>query len=103
MAGTKVVVFGGNGFVGSHILQALAARASPSNLVSLSRSGAMPKHLHRAEWAQGVEWAKADCMEPETYSSALKDADAVVIAVGSPPVPFVDEQWQTMMNGGKRQ
>jgi len=60
----------------------------------------MPKHLQGIEWAEAVEWLKADCLDPNSFRDALAGARAVVVSVGSPPVPFVDEKWQTMMNGG---
>ena len=110
-----VVVFGGNGFVGSHILKALVALGVPA--VSVSRKGIVPKHLENEAWAQKVHWAKGDALEPKTYEALLRGsgssssssstssplppppARAVVLCVGSPPVPFVDEAWQTKMNG----
>ena len=91
----RVVVFGGNGFVGSHCLQALGT----SDLVSISRSGTAPKHLESTPWAKAVHWAKGDCLDPTTYAEVLKGAHAVIISVGSPPVPTSDVPWQLRMNG----
>ncbi|KAF7590437.1 hypothetical protein BBP40_002841 [Aspergillus hancockii] len=56
MATKRVVVAGGNGFLGSRIC------SSPE----------------RPAWASSVEWAKADMLKPETYKSFLSGATAVV-------------------------
>jgi uncharacterized protein YbjT (DUF2867 family) len=95
----KVIVFGGNGFVGSNVLKELFARSVSA--VSVSRSGIKPNHFKSEAWAQSVEWHQGDAMNSSTYESLLQNAKAVVISVGSPPVPFVDESYQIMMNGGK--
>lgn len=94
----SVVVFGGNGFVGTSILRVLRTRKIPC--ISVSRSGVKPAHLKNEAWAEEVVWAKGDALVRDSFSSLMKDASAVVIAVGTPPVPFVDENWQVMMNGG---
>ena len=146
----SVVVFGGNGFVGTNILKVLVARGIPA--VSVSRTGTAPTHLKEEGWARKVKWIAGDALNPPTYISAFEGeqdaklvkpeveestdrplssfekavqaanselggssgvggvknmaryegfpaARAVVVAVGSPPVPFVDEAWQTKMNG----
>jgi len=101
MAGaTKVVVFGGNGFVGSNILKVLRTRMAGA--VSVSRSGLKPKHLEGQSWATEVEWTSGDALTPGTYQDTLKDATAVIISVGTPPVPVKDVAWQTRMNGGTK-
>jgi hypothetical protein len=166
----SVVVFGGNGFVGSNVLKALVARGVPA--VSVSRGGDPPPHLANAPWARRVKWTAGDALEPKSYAKALQGfekeddkgtaaaaaaaaaaaptateeeeylgpppqnyferailaaklgsnpssdsssssssfssegpvsfpkAKAVVVCIGTPPLPFVDEAWQTKMNGG---
>jgi len=93
----KVVVFGGNGFVGSTVLKELCARSVPA--ASVSRQGTRPKHLDKATWASTVDWNRGDATNAETYMKLLEGSRAVVIAIGSPPVPVSDESWQIMMNG----
>ena len=68
--------------------------------VSVSRSGLKPKHLEGQSWATEVAWIAGDALTPESYQDTLKDATAVVISVGTPPVPVKDVEWQTRMNGG---
>mmetsp|Transcript_19619 Transcript_19619/g.44533 ORF Transcript_19619/g.44533 Transcript_19619/m.44533 type:complete len:244 (-) Transcript_19619:143-874(-) len=98
MAGAaKVIVFGGNGFVGTKVLQALCGRSAVA-AVSVSRSGSKPKHLENEAWASKVQWEKGDAMKPETFQNLLEGTTAVVVSIGSPPIP-ADEAWQTMMNG----
>ena len=82
----RLVVFGGGGFVGS----AIAAKAAKQGLkvVSLTRRGTRPEHLGGSGcWSDQVEWAAADATDPSTYAALLQDASAVVVSVGSPPVP----------------
>lgn len=83
--------------MGSSILKVLRSRNIPA--ISVSRSGTKPKHLEGVHWASEVQWLKGDAIKPESYSGAMKDAKAVIVSVGSPPVPWDDEQWQIMMNG----
>ena len=94
---SKVVVFGGNGFVGTRVLKYLCEQSI--NAVSVSRSG-RPKHLQNEAWANKVEWLRGDAMIAKSYSDVLSDVSAVVISVGSPPIPVADESWQIMANGG---
>lgn len=55
-----MIVLGGSGYVGSHVLQALLQRgADPA--VSVNRSG-MPSHLQAAPWATQVQWVKGKRM-----------------------------------------
>mmetsp|Transcript_92147 Transcript_92147/g.183548 ORF Transcript_92147/g.183548 Transcript_92147/m.183548 type:complete len:245 (+) Transcript_92147:73-807(+) len=93
----SVVVFGGNGFVGQNILKALVARGE--SVVSISRSGAVPKNAQAEEWSRSVTWTQGDAMNLSTYADVLSKAKSVVVSVGSPPLPFVDESWQIKMNG----
>ena len=92
-----VVVFGGNGFVGTNVLKALCARQIPA--VSISRSGGRPQHLASEPWAAGVAWETGDAAVAATYYERLVGARAIVVSVGSPPVPFVDYEWQKRVNG----
>lgn len=84
----KVVVFGGNGFVGSEILKKLAADGIACVGVS-RRHSSLP----------GVTWHAADALDPSTFQGVLQDASAVVISIGSPPLPFVDYDYQFKFNG----
>ncbi len=95
---TKVIVYGGNGFVGTHLAKELAARDAA--VVCLSRTGVKPIHLQDQAWSEGVRWCKGDASNPDRKQ--LATADAVVCLVGSPPLPtFGKAAWdhQFFMNG----
>ncbi|KAL3476953.1 hypothetical protein BJX99DRAFT_270123 [Aspergillus californicus] len=85
MATKKLVVAGGNGFLGSRICKSAAARGW--SVISVSRSGeprwdVVTSSHQPPGWAKSVEWAKADILKPETYKPFLKDATAVVHSMG---------------------
>ncbi|KAJ5466924.1 hypothetical protein N7475_004676 [Penicillium sp. IBT 31633x] len=85
MAAKRLVVAGGNGFLGSRICKAAAARGW--TVTSLSRSGeprwdTVTDSEKRPSWASSVEWAKADILKPETYKPYLNGASAVVHTMG---------------------
>ena len=90
------MVFGGNGFVGSAVLRRLAAMEGVE-AVSVSRRGVAPPHA--APWAASVAWTAGDALDAATYAEALRGAAAVVVSVGSPPVPGVDFEDQRRWNG----
>lgn len=93
-----VIVFGGNGFVGTNCLKILRSRSIKA--VSVSRQGKVPKHLESSPWASEVLWHKGDALQPDSYAELLTGAHAIIVAVGSPPVPTSDVAWQIKMNGG---
>ncbi|RAL04089.1 ubiquinone biosynthesis protein COQ11 [Aspergillus ibericus CBS 121593] len=85
MAAKRVVVAGGNGFLGSRICKSAVARGW--SVTSLSRSGeprweTVTSSPSRPSWASSVEWAKADILKPETYKPFLNGATAVVHSMG---------------------
>jgi len=75
----KIVVFGGRGFVGSHIVQ--EALTTGLHVVSVSRSGTPP--LSKEPWIQQVEWVRGSALEPRTYEQHLQGAIAAISAVGA--------------------
>jgi len=81
----KIVVAGGNGFLGSRICKSAVARGW--DVTSISRSGEPAWPLVTSEstppsWSKSVNWAKGDILKPTTYTSHLKGADAVVHTMG---------------------
>ncbi len=76
----KLVLFGGNGFVGQGIVR--AALKKGVDIVSISRSGG-PTDFQLPAFAPGkVEWKKGDILEPNSYKEELKGATGVVSCVG---------------------
>ena len=93
-AAKRLVVLGGGGFVGSAVAQEALSRGL--RVLCLSRSG---RSDVPGDWSDRVTWGKADALQAETYRHHLRDADAVVVSIGSPPLPFVDRAYQLLMNG----
>ena len=94
---SKIVLFGGNGFVGTAIAEELVHQNV--EVVCVSRTGSMPVHLQNADWAQQVDWIKGDALMPDT--DLLIAASAVITLIGSPPVPTFSKgayEKQLMMN-----
>lgn len=73
-----VLVFGGNGFVGSSVCR--AALASGVGVVSVNRSG---RPRTQAEWAEKVRWVEGSALDPSTYEAVLEGALGAVSCVGT--------------------
>ncbi len=100
-APTRLLVYGGNGFVGTKVLEIAATRGAVCT--SVSRSGKIPAQLERLRppWLSQVAWVSGDALHPDP--SLVASADAVVCLVGSPPLPTFNQvafQQQVMTNGG---
>ncbi|KAI5308824.1 hypothetical protein KEM55_004767 [Ascosphaera atra] len=86
MAAKRMVVAGGNGFLGSQICRAAVGRGW--EVVSFSGEpdwSTLFQTKDKPRWAKKVEWAKGDILKPETYRPLLKDTkktDAVVHSMG---------------------
>ncbi|CAM9126375.1 unnamed protein product [Scytosiphon promiscuus] len=79
-AGTKVVVIGGNGFVGSKVCELLVEAGA--TVTSVSRSGSKPdKWAAGQSWVDKVSWTKGDPTAGD-LSSVFGQASAVISCVG---------------------
>ncbi|KAI0810987.1 NAD-P-binding protein [Irpex lacteus] len=79
----KILVVGGNGFVGSAVCRAALARGY--QVTSISSSGrpyATPKG-HSPAWTSKVDWQKANALDPSTYAHLLPETSAVVHTLGT--------------------
>ncbi|KAK4623597.1 hypothetical protein CLAFUW4_05332 [Fulvia fulva] len=81
----KLIVCGGNGFLGSRICKAAVAR--DWDVVSISRSGepnwpSVSSHQTAPPWSKSVTWRSANILHPETYKADLEGANAVVHSMG---------------------
>lgn len=78
----RIVVFGGNGFLGKRICQ--EAISSGFEVLSLSRSGKapVPQSPHDRKWIDQVNWKSADVFNPESYRTYLQGSSNVVHSMG---------------------
>ncbi|PCH38007.1 NAD(P)-binding protein [Wolfiporia cocos MD-104 SS10] len=93
----KVLVVGGNGFVGSAVCKAAIARGM--QVTSISQSGApfrTPKG-HSPAWTSKVDWRAADALQPETYAHLLPGVTAVVHTLGT---LFEDTKYKAALKDG---
>lgn len=77
------MIYGGNGFVGTHIAKRLSTE--DLSVVCLSRTGHKPLHLNDQKWSSTIRWCKGDASTPDL--GLLSETDVVVILVGSAPLP----------------
>ncbi|KAL8908582.1 MAG: hypothetical protein Q9171_005379 [Xanthocarpia ochracea] len=85
MSQKRIVVCGGNGFLGTRICKSAVSRGW--DVTSFSRSGApnwssVTSSPTPPPWSTSVTWEKADMLKPATYRALLKDADAVIHSTG---------------------
>lgn len=95
---TKIVVYGGNGFVGTRVAEALLA--TDVCAVCVSRTGHKPLHLGDQLWSESVRWCKGDACKPDTQ--LLGRLDGLVTLIGSPPLPTFSKrayEEQLFVNG----
>ncbi|KAG2157176.1 mitochondrial protein [Suillus clintonianus] len=79
----KILVVGGNGFVGSAVCKMALARGIEVTSISFSGKPYKTPQGHTPAWVERVEWRKADAMNPESYADILPGVDAVVHTVGT--------------------
>jgi len=92
-SGPKIVVLGGNGYVGRHVLQAALNRGADA--VSINRSG-MPKAGQASgSWLSQVKWVAADVFDVKTWAKELEGATGVVSCIGA----FGSNAFMEKMNG----
>ncbi|KAL5598877.1 hypothetical protein BROUX41_003802 [Berkeleyomyces rouxiae] len=85
MASKRIVVCGGNGFVGSRICKFAVARGW--DVMSISRSGqprwdAVSASATAPAWARKVSWERANLLDATTYRALLSNSDYVVHSMG---------------------
>ncbi|XP_078439450.1 uncharacterized protein At1g32220, chloroplastic-like isoform X2 [Wolffia australiana] len=73
----KLLVLGGNGFVGSHICKEAVEKGI--SVSSLNRSG---KPSARESWVDSVEWHRGDLLLPDAWKDSLEGVSAVISCVG---------------------
>ena len=88
----RLLVLGGNGFVGQHICKA-AVNSGHFLVRSLSRSGP-PPHV-TASWVSQVEWTQGDVFDPAIRTDVFKDVQDVVSTIGA----FGSNEWMEKMCG----
>eukprot|EP00891_Asterochloris_glomerata_P009911 jgi/Astpho2/9911/Aster-06622 len=86
----RLVVFGGNGFVGSRVCQ--EGLKTGLAVASVNRSGA-PKLDE--PWVREVEWVRADVFQPEVWRSQLQGGVGVVSCLGA----FGSNDFMLKING----
>jgi len=79
----KIIIYGANGFVGTHLAERLSQE--DACIVCLSRSGYKPVHLKDKVWSESIRWCKGDAHSPDL--KLLSEADVVIVLVGSAPLP----------------
>ncbi|KAM6500475.1 mitochondrial protein [Amanita muscaria] len=79
----KILVVGGNGFIGSAVCKTALARGM--QVVSVSSSGQpfQTTKGHRPDWTNEVEWHKGDALKPETFARLFPEVGGVVHTLGT--------------------
>lgn len=86
----KLLVLGGNGFVGSHICREALDRGL--TVASLSRSG---RSSLRDSWANNVIWHQGNLLSSDSWKEALDGVTAVISCVGG----FGSNSYMYKING----
>ncbi|CAO3670233.1 unnamed protein product [Rhizopus stolonifer] len=78
----KLLVVGGTGFLGLNVCKLATQRGWET--VSLSRKGepSVFQQKGKPEWAEKVQWASGNSLEPESYKEILSGVTDVVHSVG---------------------
>ncbi|KAI0322213.1 mitochondrial protein [Amylostereum chailletii] len=82
-AARKILVVGGNGFIGSAVCKAALNRGYKVASVSSSGRPFRTPKGHSPAWTSKVDWHVGDAFKPETYAHLLPEASAVVHTLGT--------------------
>ncbi|KAK2466871.1 hypothetical protein APHAL10511_001129 [Amanita phalloides] len=79
----KILVVGGNGFIGSSICKAALAHGMQVASVSSSGKPFQTTKGHRPDWTKHVEWHKGDALEPQSFAHLFPEMEGVVHTIGT--------------------
>ncbi|KAF9483757.1 mitochondrial protein [Pholiota conissans] len=79
----KILVVGGNGFIGSAVCKAALARGVQVTSVSSSGRPYRTPKGHSPAWTSKVNWKKGDALNPQTFADLLAETDGVVHTLGT--------------------
>ncbi|KAJ6547622.1 mitochondrial protein [Mycena capillaripes] len=79
---SRLVVVGGNGFIGSAICRSALAHGMQVTSVSSSGRPYQTPKGHTPAWTAKVDWQTGDALKPETFAAHLDGAAGVVHTLG---------------------
>ncbi|KAK4661516.1 uncharacterized protein QC763_0103830 [Podospora pseudopauciseta] len=91
----RLIVFGGNGFLGSRICRSAVARNW--EVISISRSGQphWPSSSPPPSWSSSVTWQKGDIFNPQSYLPFLPSATHIVHTLGI----LLEADYKSLLSG----
>ncbi|KAF8651486.1 hypothetical protein AX16_004784 [Volvariella volvacea WC 439] len=82
-AAQRILVIGGNGFIGSAICKAALARGMQVTSVSSSGRPYQTAKGHAPAWTSKVDWQTGDALHPETFAHLFSGVGGVVHTLGT--------------------
>ncbi|KAL7419731.1 hypothetical protein Q5752_005647 [Cryptotrichosporon argae] len=82
MATPRLLVVGGNGFLGSAVCKAAVGKGWEVTSISQSGKPYTSPAGHSPRWSASVDWCAASAFEPASYAPLVARADAVVHTLG---------------------
>ncbi|KAJ7581464.1 mitochondrial protein [Mycena floridula] len=79
----KILVVGGNGFIGSAVCRAALAKGMQVTSVSSSGRPYRTPKGHSPAWASKVTWLQGNALEPSSFAENLEQVDDVVHTLGT--------------------
>ncbi|KAF8238963.1 mitochondrial protein [Tricholoma matsutake] len=79
----RILVIGGNGFIGSTVCKAALARGIQVTSVSSSGLPYRTGKGHTPAWVSKVDWQKGDALEPDTFAHLFSQVGGVVHTLGT--------------------
>ncbi|KAF9564599.1 mitochondrial protein [Agrocybe pediades] len=79
----RILVVGGNGFIGSAVCRAALARGIQVTSVSSSGNPYRTPKGHTPAWTSKVDWKQGDALQPQTFAHLFPEVDGVVHTLGT--------------------
>ncbi|KAH6918522.1 mitochondrial protein [Coprinopsis sp. MPI-PUGE-AT-0042] len=79
----KILVVGGNGFIGSAVCRAALAKGLEVTSVSSSGNPYRTPKGHSPSWTSKVDWQQGDALNPATFSHLFEGVGGVVHTLGT--------------------
>ncbi|RDB21122.1 MIOREX complex component 2 [Hypsizygus marmoreus] len=79
----RILVIGGNGFIGSAVCKAAVARGLQVTSVSSSGRPYQTSKGHTPAWASKVDWQKGDALQPKSFAHLFPQVGGVVHTLGT--------------------